>query len=146
MKPEIITKPAFTVIGMGYHGKNKNNEIPQLWQELMPRAAELGQDRGLPYGVCGELEENGRFRYLAGYEVDAETAVPDDMERWELAAQTYAVFPCSLQTIQETYTYILETWLPQSEYSHKSVPDFEFYSEDFDPTTGEGMYIYMPIA
>jgi len=145
MKPEIVTKPAFNVIGMIYHGKNENNDLPQLWQKLMPRATEIGESRGLPYGVCGELEEDGRFRYLAGYEVTEETAVPDGMEQWKMDEQTYAAFPCSLQTIGETYKYIFETWLPQSEYSHNPVPDFEFYDKDFDPETGEGMYIYMPV-
>jgi hypothetical protein len=30
MKPKIVSRAAFTVVGMKYHGKNENNEIPQL--------------------------------------------------------------------------------------------------------------------
>ena len=145
MEPEIVTKPAFTVVGLMYHGKNENDEIPQVWSKLNPRHSEIQHKTGLAYGVCGELEENGRFRYLAGYEVTDAADLPEGMERWDVPEQQYAVFPCTLKTIHETYHYIFETWLPQSGYARTDGSDFEYYSREFDPATGEGMAIYMPV-
>lgn len=145
MEPKIVTKPAFTVVGLMYHGKNENNEIPQVWNKLNPRHGEIQHKTGLAYGVCGELEDNGRFRYLAGYEVTEETNTPRDMERWDVPEQQYAVFPCTLKTIHTVYQYIFETWLPQSGFARADGPDFEYYSREFDPATGEGMAIYMPV-
>ncbi len=145
MEPEIIKKPAFTAVGLMYHGKNEQNEIPQVWGRLNPRFQEIQNKTGIAYGVCGDMAEDGRFHYLAGFEVTDITDIPDGMEQWHVAEQTYAVFPCTLQTIQQTYQTIFETWFPQSGYQKADGPDLEFYSETFDPATGEGMAIYMPV-
>ncbi len=145
MEPKIVTKPAFSVVGMMYFGKNENNDIPQVWQKLMARVKEIDRKSWLAYGVCSEMEEDGRFHYMAGFEIEDETDIPTGMESWNVAEQTYAVFPCTLQTIGETYHRIFETWLPQSEYEKADGPDFELYHEDFDPETGTGMSIYMPV-
>lgn len=145
MEPKIVTKPAFTVVGLMYYGKNENNEIPQMWSQVNPRRAEINHKTGAAYGVCGELEENGRFHYLAGYGVSEAKDLPSGMERWDVPAQKYAVFPCTLQTIQKTYQYIFDTWFPQSDYRKGEGPDFEFYDESFRLETGEGMAIYMPV-
>lgn len=145
MEPKIVTKPPFTVVGLMYHGKNENNEIPQVWDKLNPRYREIENRTGPAYGVCGDMEENGRFHYLAGFEVTEVTELPAEMEKWTVPEQKYAVFPCSLKTIQETYRTIFETWLPQSGYVKADGPDFEFYGEEFDMATGEGMAIYLPV-
>ena len=145
MEPEIVTKPAFTAVGLMYHGKNENDDIPQVWNKLNPRHGEIHHKTGLAYGVCGDMDDNGRFHYLAGYGVTKEANIPSDMKRWNVPEQVYAVFPCTLKTIHSTYQYIFETWLPQSGYVRADGPDFEFYGEEFDIETGEGMAIYMPV-
>lgn len=145
MEPEIVSKPAFTAVGLKYFGKNENKEIPQLWGTLNPRAGEIKHKTGIAYGVCGEMEENGRFHYLAGYGVTDTSSLPSGMETWDVPAQKYAVFPCTLDTIHQTYQYIFDTWFPQSGYQKAEGPDFEWYGENFDVETGEGMAIYMPV-
>jgi predicted transcriptional regulator YdeE len=148
MEPKIVTKPAFTVVGMSYHGKNQNNEIPQLWGEFIPRAGEIKHvtNPHLAYGVCGELEEDGAFKYVAGFGVDDAADIPEGMVSWEVPEQTYAIFPCTLKTIHETYKYSFKTWLPQSDYQAGDGPDFELYDENFNPEVeGSEMYIYVPI-
>jgi predicted transcriptional regulator YdeE len=145
MEPEIVTKPAFTVVGLKYFGKNENDEIPQVWNKLNPRHGEIELKTGLAYGVCGDMDDNGRFHYLAGFGVATVEDLPEGMEKWDVPEQQYAVFPCSLRTIHETYRYIFETWLPQSGYTRADGPDFEFYGERFYMDTGEGMAIYMPV-
>jgi AraC family transcriptional regulator len=146
MEPEIVKKPAFSVVGLMYFGKNENNEIPQVWQDYLPRTGEIEGKLGCAYGLCGDVAEGGRFQYMAGHEVENLDAIPEGMERWDVPAQQYAVFPCTLQTIHETYEYIFKTWFIQSEYERGDGPDFEFYSEEFDAATGkENLYIYMPV-
>ena len=145
MEPKIVTKPAFTVVGLMYHGKNENNEIPQVWDKLNPRYEEIQHRVGPAYGVCGEMEDNGRFHYLAGFEVTTALDLPPGMEKWDVPQQQYATFPCTLKTIHETYQYIFDTWLPQSGYARADGPDFEFYGEEFNMATGEGMAVYLPV-
>lgn len=145
MEPKIVTKPAFTVVGLMYHGKNENNDISQVWGKLNPRHEEIQHRAGPAYGVCGEMEDNGRFHYLAGFEVTEAAKLPADMEKWDVPEQQYAIFPCSLKTIHETYHTIFETWLPQSGYTRADGPDFEYYGEEFDMETGEGLAIYLPV-
>lgn len=145
MEPEIVTLPAFTAVGLMYQGKIEPNEIPQLWDTLNPRSGEIEQKTGVAYGLCGEVEENGRLPYLAGYGVKDVTNLPPGMERWDVPEQKYAVFPCTLSTIRQTYQQIFETWFPNSAYEKGNGTDFEFYSEAFDPQSGEGMAIYMPL-
>jgi predicted transcriptional regulator YdeE len=145
MKPEIINYPAFTAVGLMYHGTNDAGEIPQVWRQLNARWAEIPHKTGIAYGVCGELEENGRFHYLAGFGVSSVPELPEGMAQWDVPAQTYAVFPCTLQTIHQTYQTIFETWFPQSGYQKADGPDLEVYGDTFDLTTGEGMAIYMPV-
>jgi AraC family transcriptional regulator len=147
MEPKITTRPAFTVVGMLYHGKNENNEIPQVWAEFNPRIKEM-EHMGLrdAYGVCGQADDEGAFKYLAGLEVSNLVDIPEGMASWEVPDQTYAVFPCTLKTIGETYQYAFETWLPQSSYQAGGGPDFERYDESFCPDEdGSVLYIYIPI-
>ena len=148
MEIKIVTKPPFTVAGIAYFGKNENSEIPQMWDQFLPRAAEI-ENRIEPqecYGVCGDLDSDGRFRYLAGFQVKPGSSLPDNMEIWDVPEQTYAVFPTTLKTLHETYQYAFQTWLPQSEYQHSKGPDFEFYDDDFDPAKGTGLTIYIPVT
>lgn len=146
MKPELVTKSAFTIVGMRYFGNNQDKGIPKLWDQFLPRANEIAGRSAIAYGVCGEVDENGRFHYMAGFATDHHAELPDGMEKWELSEQTYAVFPCTLDNISETYKHIFETWLPQSGHKLAGAPDFEFYPADFDPRTNKSMAIYMPVV
>ncbi len=150
MNPQIITRPAFVVIGVKYQGRNENNEIPQLWDAFLPdRAAEItGKvNPNVAYGVEDHYDaETGEFDYVAGFEVSADTPTPDGMVRWQIPAQTYAVFKGSLPRIKEMYAHAYRQWLPQSNYRRHSGPEFEFYDEDFTPCKDKlDMYLYIPI-
>jgi predicted transcriptional regulator YdeE len=146
MQPKIVIKPAFTVVGMVYEGKNENNEIAEMWGRFNPRISEITDIIGDAYGVCEPAKEDGTFRYLAGMAVSGAGQVPDGMETWEVQAQQYAVFPTTLPTIGETYKYIFEDWLPSSGYAYAGTPDFELYDEDFDPEVEDSIFsIFVPI-
>jgi predicted transcriptional regulator YdeE/DNA-binding transcriptional MerR regulator len=148
MEPKIVTKPAFTVVGMLYHGKNEHNEIAQMWGKFVPRIEEIKHITGShdSYGVCSDLEPAGTFEYVAGVPVDKVEDVPEGMVSWDVPQNEYAVFPCTLKTIGEAYQYGFQTWLPGSGYQRGDGPDFEHYDENFEPQVeGSQLYIYVPI-
>lgn len=148
MEPKIVTKPAFTVVGMKYRGENKNNEIAQMWQEFIPRIKEIKHmiKNDLSYGVCSDLEETEVFEYVAGMEVERAADIPEGMVSWTVPEQKYAVFACTLPTLHAAYEHAFQTWLPQSGYVRGDSFDFELYDEEFDPAVEDSqMYIYIPI-
>jgi AraC family transcriptional regulator len=140
-----VTKPEFTVVGMRYHGKNESGEIPALWVQFGPRMDEI-QHRRLrweAYGVCFTPDDQGRFEYIAGVDVEQAANVPAGMVARSVPASQYAVFTCTLPTIHEAYDYAFHTWLPKSGHEWGGTPDFELYDETFEGDIPESkMYIY----
>lgn len=149
MEARITSKPAFTVGGLLYRGKNEEDEIAQLWATSGARLWDI-QDvtrPGVAYGVIDHMDpESGAFEYLAGMEVKAGADLPEGMVSWEIPAQTYAVFACTLPTLMETMHQIYEQWLPQSGYERGTGPEFEFYGQEFDATDpGSRMELWIPV-
>ncbi len=149
MEPKIVSRPAFTVVGLKCHGKNEHNEIPQLWQTFGLRAGEIEHivNPQVAYGISDNYDENsGEFDYIVGFEVDSVAHIPKDMVSWDVPEQTCAVFTCTLPTLGETFQYAHHTWLPQSGYQRGDGPDFELYDEHFDPRDASSkMNVYIPI-
>ena len=148
MEPKIESRSAFRVVGLKYHGKNEQNEIPQLWGEFAARVVEVQNrvDAHATYGIVGKHEDTGEFDYVAGLNVSPAADVPEGMVSWDVPAQTYAVFSCTLPTIGRTLDHIFKTWLPASDYQHADGPALELYDDEFDPNNPASlMYIYIPI-
>ena len=76
--------------------------------EFMAKAGEI-QDKQEPeicYGVCDNYDDtDGEFDYVAAFEVGGKVEIPDGMVKWDMPAQTYAVFTCTLPTIREAYQH-----------------------------------------
>lgn len=149
MDPEIKSLPGFTVVGLPYRGINEKNEIPQLWEQFVPRVDEIKhriRDHKA-YGVIGTADEKtGEFDYLTGLPVESVGDLPDGMRSWEVPEQLYAVFPCTLPSLMHTFQYIYQVWLPQSGYTRADGPEFELYDENFRPDEGRlDMFVYIPI-
>ena len=147
MEPKIVTKPAFTVVGMLLRGKSYDPKIPQLWDAFVPRIGEIKHHSGWheSYGICRDLDP-GHIEYVAGIPVTSTADIPEGMVSCDVPEQTYAVFPCTLKTIHEAYEYAFETWLPGSGYQRGDGPDFEHYDESFNPEVeGSHFHIYIPI-
>ena len=93
--------------------------------------------------LCLDIdEEQGSFTYLMGVGVsEAEYAIPlrPGTYRHELPGGLYAVFTTPLAgdeaytqnaALQDTWKYILEDWLPRSEYEYDdSRTDYEYHDE-----------------
>jgi AraC family transcriptional regulator len=149
MEIKIVERLAFAVAGLKHTGKNESNEIPQLWQALMPRAGEIKNlvENAAAYGVSANMDmETGEFDYFAGFEVSSAQNLPPGMVAFKVPGGRYAVFPTTLPQIGETYQNIFKTWLPEAGLQATGAPDFELYDEQFnaqDPSSV--LYLYIPI-
>ena len=155
METRIVSLPAMRVIGMPYVGKNEHEEIHSMWGDFLPRRGEI-QGKVRPevmLGVCGDAQEDGSFRYVAGYEVEAGAPVPEGMIAWEVPAATYVVvtqrgpLDDAERGLGAAMAYVYKEWLPESGYQTAATPDLEWYGERFDPDEGESeMDVYTPIV
>jgi AraC family transcriptional regulator len=151
MKPKIVTKPAFRVVGMQHRGTITNDELPALWQTLGQRMGDIQgvADNDYAYGLTVDMNmETKEFEYVAGMAVERTAGVPEGMVSVEVPEQTYATFTCTLPTLQAAYEQFYGEWLPSSGYRRAYGPELELYGEDFDPAdeTKQQMAICVPIV
>jgi AraC family transcriptional regulator len=149
MEPRIVERGAFTVVGLKYRGKAEENKIPQLWQDLMPRAGEIEHlaDDTAAYGISANMDmESGAFDYIAGFEVSSAETVPAGMVHFEVPGGRYAVFSTTLPKIGEIFQSAYHVWLPAAGCEPAGSPEFELYDEQFDPQDPNSEFdLYIPI-
>lgn len=146
-QPQLIAKPAFTVVGLCLSTKPKSAEIPALWNTFGPRIDEVPHpaEPQVSYGLMGNFSENA-VDYTAGISVTDATDLPAGMTRWDVPENTYAVFETTLSTIPQTFDYIFANWLPGSGYQRKDDVYFERYGETFSPDDNPVLFIYIPVT
>jgi len=147
MEPQIIYKPAFTVIGIPYVGENLERDMDALWVQLAKRYAELPHaDPDQGFGVH-KFSDDGRS-YLAGFAAHRDGTLPPGMvEQW-ICENAYAVFihRGSLASLAETMTRIFDRWLPGSGYQLAEDYFFECYDDRFNPGSPDSVvFIYVPV-
>ena len=138
------TKHGFHVIGEAWHALKSNLEAMKRKNEhTMYGVEDYSED------FCPEPLS---FYYMAGVEVDADTALLPGMERKVVPKAEYAVFTINGNNangeIGRAFHYIYSIWLPNSEYciDENAMLDFEFYDERWDCQFGAAqMDIYIPI-
>lgn len=154
METRIINLSAMRVVGMEYAGKNENAEISAMWGAFTQRFHEV-QGRICPsvkLGVCGDARDDGSFRYVAGFQVEADAPVSDGMTVFDVPAATYVVVTqCGPLDDRErglgaALNYVYREWLPQSGYQRADTPDIEWYDERFGDNEDSEMDVYTPIA
>lgn len=149
MQPQIVTKPAFTVIGMLLRATPMSPEIPRLWDDFGPRMDEIPHqaEPNASYGLMDHFDEAmSHFDYMAGCSVTTVDELPEGMQPWEVGANTYAVFEATLPTLGEVWGHIYDAWLPTSGYQPAAGPTFERYGEHFDPADASStLDIYIPV-
>lgn len=148
MKPKIVHKDEFKVVGIPYYGDNSNGEIPQIWGVFFKRINEIKNivDPEISYGVCDpEVSEDGKFHYTVCVEVSSFEDVPEGMVTKTIPGGRYAVFTYNgpIEKISEFYRSIYKEWMPNLEYEVEFRPDFEYYDKRFCEK-GE-LDIYVPI-
>jgi len=60
---QLITKPAFTVVGLLLHTQPMSPEIPVLWDRFVPRKGEI-QHQSEPHVSYGLMGRCSKFRAL----------------------------------------------------------------------------------
>lgn len=152
MDIQIVNKPALTVVGLRYQGKNQNQELSQMWSEFNRRACEIKhRDFEAAYGVCSLTPDmpEGEFEYVGGFAVTKVEDVPEGMVVRSLPAMKYAVFKHigAMETLGQTYQNIYHEWLPQAGLEPlESGLDMEMYTEEFDNFSAKSiMYILVPV-
>ncbi len=124
-------------------------KIPALWQRFHAYPGGIpGQIGQTAYGVCCNGDDAGNFDYIAGAEVTDFSSLPADLSRVRIPGQKYLVFTHSdhIATVRGTIAAIWNQWLPASGYQVADAPNFERYTESFDPLTGTGgLEIWIPV-
>jgi AraC family transcriptional regulator len=123
--------------------------VPAQWQRFMPYYGNVpGQIGRTTYGVLYNSDEAGNTDYMTGVEVSDFSGLPEELSRLRIAPQRYAVFSHRdhISTIRRTWHTIFNKWLPESGHEPADAPQFERYSEAFDPVAGTGgLEIWIPL-
>ena len=144
MEYKIVEKAAFTVVGYKKQFNNETSyqEIPKWWDEMLSQQpAVMGQ-----FGVC--IDTDGKlFDYLISDLYQPWKPVPEGCVTHTIPAGTWAVFPCTLGTLQDTNTKMWRDWLPTcTEYKLGGGYNLEFYYElnEADPPSS-GVELWLPV-
>lgn len=152
--PRFEDRESFLLAGLTarYH-HDRIEGIMAQWQRFVPHLGKIaGQVGWKTYGVCFNFDGKGNFDYMCAVEV-AEAAfaspLPPELARLHVAPQHYAVFTHRdhISKIGKTWDAIYNEWPKASGHTLVQAPQFESYSEDFNPQTGTGIVeIWIPIA
>lgn len=127
----IVHKESFTVVGVSRQFSNETSydEIPKYWEEYMAQ-----EDRAVmgTFGVC--IDTDGTlFDYMIADNYQPWNEIPEGCVAYSFPAGDWAVFPCTMQTLQDTNTKMWKEWLPNcKEYKLGANCNLEVYSgEDY---------------
>jgi len=157
LEPKIYTQKQMTLVGLKTRfysiDSEKNNigdKLPALWAEFLQRINEIdNQISGACYGVVRQIEDNtDQLEYYAVVEVYQIESLPENMETITIPESIYAKFTHKgeVKLIDNTVNYIYSSWLLNSEKSHNSGADLEFYDHEYDPISENSvMYYAIPL-
>jgi AraC family transcriptional regulator len=147
MEGKIASIEGFKAVGLTYFGKNENGEIPGLWEAFNNGYINIKHKSKsmLCYGICDEMDSEGRFHYTACAEVDSFEDVPAGMDAKVVSGGKYLVYTYKgpIQDLGGFYNEIFSNWIPASKYEIDCRPQLELYDERFI-RSGE-FDIYIPI-
>ncbi len=144
MEYKIVDKAAFTVVGWKKQFNNETSyqEIPKWWDEMQGQQSDI---MGM-FGVC--IDSDGKdFDYLIADLYQPWKTVPAGCVTRTIPGGTWAVFPCTLGTLQTTNTRMWKEWLPAcKEYRLGGNYNLEFYYElnEADPASS-GVELWLPL-
>lgn len=127
MEYKIEEKSEFTVMGIkrNFMADNSYELIPKFWDEYFnsENPAVMGK-----YGLCIDSDGSSFDYYIADDYIPSEP-VPEGYETRNIKAGTWAIFPCTLGTLQDTNTKMWKEWLPNCrEYKLGANYNIELYS------------------
>jgi AraC family transcriptional regulator len=154
MEPGIEILTEKKLVGKHIEMSFSNNKTGELWRSFMPKRREIGNPIGTElysievYGnhFFSNFNLETEFEKWAAVEVTDFETVPEEMETITLPCGLYAVFLHKGAAIEgpETYQYIFETWLPESDFILDYRPHFAVMGEKYkneDPDSEEEIWI-----
>lgn len=124
--------------------------IMALWESFMEDFGKItGQVGFKAYGVCHNFDGAGHMDYMAAVQVANAGNVPGYLHTLIIPARKVAVFTHEggLDSISQTWGKIFSDWLPAAKLAVAPGPQFEVYSEDFDPdAAGGSIEIHIPVT
>jgi AraC family transcriptional regulator len=133
MDGKIVTREAFTVLGLQERFASGTEDFAGIWNRFMSYHAPISalSTDGAYYGVsfAPDDEQAGEaIDYVAGMSVGEVDDIPEGLVLREVPSAHYAAFECTVETIHQTYEHIFERWVPASEYeADRPLPHFEHY-------------------
>ncbi|MDD5934084.1 MAG: AraC family transcriptional regulator [Clostridiales bacterium] len=163
MQFRIEKKEAIKIVGFQreFSIEDSYEKIPKFWDETTRNYAShlmqglepvgdmekyIASHRVGELGVCIDDRNDGKFDYLiAGYSKEDE--VPKEFTVKEIPAGTWAVFDCTMKTLQDTNTSIWKEWLPANEeYELAGKYNIEWYSPEGMPGPDQKCQIWIPVV
>ena len=153
MKPRIQTLSEKKLVGMHQTMSLANYKIGELWRRFSPRRNEITNNLNNDLISLAlykptyfeDFNPTKEFERWASVEVSDFDNVPDEFETFVLQKGLYAVFDyIGLSSDNSIFHYILESWLPNSNYILDERPHFEVLGENYkndDPTSEEKIWI-----
>jgi predicted transcriptional regulator YdeE len=140
MKPSIVEKPAFLVVGVRTLW-NLDPAVPEkLWvEQFLPHRQKINAAPGTSnsaFGVFNRIPDmhERMFEYVAGMMVPSLEDIPPGMVGWEIPDGTYASATIrGIENIYSAYCDIMESWLPTSEFTLIDGPVFTISSNLANP-------------
>ena len=127
MEYRIEEKPKLTVMGVSrkFNPETSYQKIPEFWSEMMGKPAFPLMGK---YGICMDADPNdSEFDYWIADDY-RENELPAGCETLSLPGGMWAIFPCTLNSLQQTNTQIWHQWLPNCrEYKLRGQYDVELY-------------------
>lgn len=165
MQFRIEKKEKISVVGFEriFDGETSYQEIPKFWDEciskyashLMKGEAPVGRMEEYvashhvgEFGVCLDDIENvdSKFNYLVAGYYDGKD-IPEGMTVKEIPAGDWAVFECTMATLQETNTKVWKEWMPgNDEYEFTGKYNIEWYSPESEPGPNQKCELWFPVV
>ena len=162
MKFRIENKESIRTVGFSrvFSCEDSYTEIPKFWDEMTAKYAPHLMRGEKPegaaetyvadhhigeFGICSDIAGSNTFGYtIAGY--DRGDGIPEGMTAGEIPAGTWAVFDCTLRTLQETNTRIWKEWIPGNPgYEARGGVCVEWYAPDCAPGPDQRCEIRIPV-
>ena len=150
MDYRIEEKAQFTVMGVSrkFNSETSYQEIPKFWEEHFRNGG--GEKVKGMFGVCIDSRDNGsamEFDYLIADVYDPCAEIPEGCVTRVIPAGTWAIFPCSVKTLQDVNTKIWSEWLPNcKDYKLAGNYNIEMYTEMCDDPAKQYCEIWVPVV
>ena len=141
----IVEKAPFTIVGVKrpFNSDTSYQEIPKFWDEWLAQ----GEKRPVmgTFGVCIDMKGKDFDYWIADLYFPWEE-IPEGCETRVIPGGSWAQFPCTMKTLQDTNTRIWSEWLPALHgYSLAGEYNIEVYLPPEEGSDDMKVYIWVPL-